>query len=149
MFGQTLKQLRDRLNVTQEQLSARTGVAQATISAIEKRDSRSSRYAVELATGLGVTVEQMKNLPLEQLVGIATRTLAQPLHLTAREPTAALYGSATSVARETLLRLFDELTEPQKATIIEQARALADANRLVLQTFAARDTQGDSGGDHY
>lgn len=147
-FGHTLKLLRERMGMTQTKLAELSGVAQTTISILEKRNSKSSRYAVELATALGVTVEQMKNVPIAQLHEYSIGARGSVLPLVAREPTVALHHAATSVTRETLLRLFDELTEPQKATIIEQVRSLVDANRLVLQTFAARDGRGDTGGDH-
>jgi transcriptional regulator with XRE-family HTH domain len=147
-FGKKLKTLRDRLDITQEALAERSGVAQATISALERRDSERSRYAIQLATALGVTVEQMHNLSDDMLYAQATRRASIRPQLAAGEPDAMPYYTPPSSNRDALLRLFDELTAPQVAIVLEQIRSFVDANRLVLQTFAARDGNDTPEGDH-
>jgi transcriptional regulator with XRE-family HTH domain len=146
-FGSTLKWLREALDLTQDELSERSGVKQATISVLERRDSRSSRYAVDLATALGVTVEQMQHLPRDQLYATATRKSLPRPALIAYEP-AATYYKGSAPATDQLVRLFDELTAPQRTIIFEQIRSFVDANRLVLQTFATRDGNDTADGDH-
>lgn len=53
--GARVKQARQTLGWTQTELASRVGVGQATISALEKRDSSWTQYLVELATALGVS----------------------------------------------------------------------------------------------
>jgi transcriptional regulator with XRE-family HTH domain len=67
-LGKTLLKIRESKGLSQEALSKltgwtdetpQTGVSQGAISAIEKRDSYSSRHAPALAKALGVSIEQL------------------------------------------------------------------------------------------
>lgn len=58
-FGEALRVFRENKGWTQEKLSEESGVDQATISAIEVRQSSRSRYSAQLARALGTTVEEM------------------------------------------------------------------------------------------
>lgn len=60
-LGQNLRRLRQARNLTQTQLSDRTGglVSQGAIAALEKRDSTSSNFATALATALGVSINEL------------------------------------------------------------------------------------------
>lgn len=56
-FSARLKQARDYANLSQEELSTRSGVKQGTISKIERGDSESSTFTVQLALACGIRPE--------------------------------------------------------------------------------------------
>lgn len=58
-LGKRVKALREGLGLTLEQLADRSGVDLGTIGALEVRDSSRSKYAAQLATALGVTLEDL------------------------------------------------------------------------------------------
>jgi transcriptional regulator with XRE-family HTH domain len=60
-LGKKIKSLREARGLSQEELSAMTNsvVSQGAISALEKRDSTTSRYAPILAQALGVPVGEL------------------------------------------------------------------------------------------
>lgn len=59
-LGAQIKFHRDRLGLTLEQLSDRSGVEVGTISALENRDSSRSQFASAIARGLGMSVEELE-----------------------------------------------------------------------------------------
>ena len=71
-LGENVKKQRELLGLSQSELSARTGerVSQGAISALEKRDSKSSEFTAILAEALGVTVDSLLGKPfvVKQLV---------------------------------------------------------------------------------
>lgn len=60
-LGNNIKKLRESKKLSQEQLSELTGgkVSQGAISALEKRDSTSSKHAPELAKALNVKLSEL------------------------------------------------------------------------------------------
>lgn len=60
-LGNNLKKLREDRGLSQDELSTLTNgaVSQGTISALEKRDSASSEFAVALAAALKVSVNEL------------------------------------------------------------------------------------------
>lgn len=58
-LGNRVKTLRKRLKLTLEQLSERSGVDLGTIAALENRDSIRSKFAPQLASALGVSLENL------------------------------------------------------------------------------------------
>lgn len=86
-LGKRIREAREARDWTQEELARRSGVAQATISALETRDSRRSEYAAPLAEALGVSVEELAG-------STAIRNL-----LSARESTPASYHPADTADR--------------------------------------------------
>lgn len=60
-LGKNIKRIRESKNLSQEQLSELTGgkVSQGAISALEKRDSTSSRHAPLLAKALNVKLSEL------------------------------------------------------------------------------------------
>lgn len=60
-LGKNIKEQRLKKGLSQDDLSALTGgkVSQGAISALEKRDSSSSEYTVQLAQALDVTVNEL------------------------------------------------------------------------------------------
>lgn len=63
-LGKKIKALREQLNLSQDELSALTDgvVSQGAISAIEKRDSTTSKHTPALAKALGVDVNQLYDI---------------------------------------------------------------------------------------
>jgi phage repressor protein C with HTH and peptisase S24 domain len=65
-IGQNIRYHRaTRLGWTLEQLSAQTGVDVGTISALENRDSKRSMFFAPIASGLGITLEELQMDPVE------------------------------------------------------------------------------------
>jgi SOS-response transcriptional repressor LexA len=58
-LGERIRQRREALGLTLEQLSERCGVDVGTISALENRKSKRSEYAAQIASGLGLTMEEL------------------------------------------------------------------------------------------
>jgi len=58
-LGQQVKRIRNHLGLTLEQLARRSGVDVGTISALEVRASTRSKYAQQLAAGLGVSLDEL------------------------------------------------------------------------------------------
>lgn len=60
-LGKRVKEARKMAGITQARLGELTGVTQTAIQLLERRDSESSKFVVELAAALGVTAEWLKN----------------------------------------------------------------------------------------
>ena len=60
-MGYKIKEIREKKNMTQEDLSARSGVSRATISALENGSSRATttKTLMNIARALGVTIEAL------------------------------------------------------------------------------------------
>jgi len=58
-LGQQIRRLRNQLGLTLEQLAERSGVDVGTISALEVRGSTRSKYAPQIAAGLGVSLDEL------------------------------------------------------------------------------------------
>lgn len=58
-LGSQVRKYRLQLGLTLEELEKRSGVARGTISALENRGSNKSEYARQLATALGLSLEQL------------------------------------------------------------------------------------------
>ena len=71
-LGKRIRDHRLHLGWTLEKLSQKSGVDIGTISALEKRDSKKSEFAVAIARGLGLSLEQLETGE------IPTNTAARP-----------------------------------------------------------------------
>lgn len=60
-LGIRVKQLRESKGLSQAELANKVGVSQTAIHLLEQRDSKSSKFLVELATALSVTPDFLKN----------------------------------------------------------------------------------------
>lgn len=59
-MGYKIKEVRESLNLTQEQLAERSGVSRGTISALENGEPvTTSKTLVKLAKAMGVSVDQI------------------------------------------------------------------------------------------
>lgn len=60
-MGYKIKEIREKKNMTQEDLSARSGVSRATISALENGSSRATttKTLMNIARALGVSIEAL------------------------------------------------------------------------------------------
>lgn len=60
-MGYRIKELREKNNMTQDELSTRSGVSRATICALEKGTERATttKTLMSLARALGVSVEDL------------------------------------------------------------------------------------------
>jgi transcriptional regulator with XRE-family HTH domain len=111
-LGKKIRTLREQQGLSQEELSALTGgaVSQGAISALEKRDSTTSKHVPDLANALGVPVSQLYDSSEYQLTPdmIAHLKVLQQLPDYAREEvirdaikTAELITKATTAANRT------------------------------------------------
>jgi phage repressor protein C with HTH and peptisase S24 domain len=80
-LGENLKRIREAQGLTQYELSEKTNnvVSQGAISALEKRDSETSRFSAQLAEALGVSINE--------LLGINYTTNEESIHLRANQST--------------------------------------------------------------
>lgn len=60
-LGSRIRYYRNKAGWTLEQLSERCGVDVGTINALENRNSRRSQYAVQIASGFGLTLNQLED----------------------------------------------------------------------------------------
>lgn len=58
-LGKNIKKFREEYGLTQEQLAGAAGVSQGVVSAIERRDSKSSAHTNAFAKALGLTVDDL------------------------------------------------------------------------------------------
>lgn len=60
-MGYRIKEIREKQNMTQEELSAQSGVSRATISSLENGSSRATttKTLMRIARTLGVPVEEL------------------------------------------------------------------------------------------
>lgn len=60
-MGYKIKEVREKKNMTQEELSKRSGVSRGTISALENGTSRATttKTLMNIARALGITVEEL------------------------------------------------------------------------------------------
>lgn len=87
-LGKQIRFYREKLDLTLETLSERSGVDLGTISALEMRDSSRSKYARAIAQSLGLTLDQLMDESRDWLAARATQSSAV---LQLREPPVAAY----------------------------------------------------------
>lgn len=68
-FNDRLKKAREQTGMSQQGLAMKSGVKQATISKIERGDSKSSTHTVELALACGVRPEWLATGEGEMVLG--------------------------------------------------------------------------------
>lgn len=91
-LGKQIRLHRERLQLTLEGLSDKTGVDIGTISALENRDSQRSKFASRIAAGLGLTLEQLEDESFDP-----DRTTLTPQQVDAINKTASLIGPGQTV----------------------------------------------------
>lgn len=115
-MGRRIKELREAIGWTQERLAQEAEVGQATISAIETRDSSRSIYAARLAAAMGVTVELlMSDTPIPEL--LKARAKAQKT------------GAALTPFQRQVLADMEELLEEDQQRFASELKAAADQAR--------------------
>lgn len=77
-LGNQIKKYRQRTGLTLEALEEISGVDVGTISALERRDSRKTKYARAIARAFGLTVEQLEDEEREHEVRLAQPGAAAP-----------------------------------------------------------------------
>ena len=158
-YGRKLKAIREALGLTQPEVAAHTQVQQATISAIEIRDSTRSEHIPTLARFYGLSMDDLVADDLDTLVAKALAHHASPGDI-ARPPPVGLI-EADSPARaakappapydvprdiETeLLRLLGELTPEQRQLLLKEVEGTVAANRTIAQHYAARGAANSKG----
>jgi transcriptional regulator with XRE-family HTH domain len=55
-LGARIKEVRERLNISQPELSRKSGISQQALSNLEQRDSKTSEWAPHIADALGVSL---------------------------------------------------------------------------------------------
>lgn len=139
-LGKKIRALREHLGLSQAELGKRAQVEQATLSAIETRDSSRSTYLVPLARALGVGLEDLRDRTVQELVAAMSKAPDETT-LTAQEPT-PLY----SVSREMqgrLIRMFQELPPEQQAAFLEEIERTSESNRNIARHYQKHRTLHD------
>lgn len=135
-IGHKIRALREARDWTQAKLGELAGVEQATLSAIEKRDSTRSEYIAPLAGALDVPLDELIALPVEVLVS-RYGTGVPPQRVSQAVDSLTLY-SAPGEMQSRLLELFDELTAPQQLAVLDELKSTVEANRTILQHYEGR-----------
>jgi transcriptional regulator with XRE-family HTH domain len=104
--------------MSQEQLADAIGVAQGVIAAIERRDSKTSQYAPQIAAALGVTLEE----------------------LILDEKAAAVRNPRDSLApnERLLVELFKGLTKRQQDAFLARLKEVKEQNDELLVELCGR-----------
>lgn len=135
-MGGKIKALRLAKGWSQGHLGSLAGVEQATLSALERRDSTRSEYFVPLARALGVTFEELRSLSVEALLSCrAPAPATSPPAREVREPSPLELYSTPGDRQSALLRLFDELTPPQQAALLTELETTVQANRAIAMHY--------------
>lgn len=135
-IGHKIRALREARDWTQAKLGDLAGVEQATLSALEKRDSTRSEYIAALAGALDVPLDELIALPVEVLV--SRYGTGAPQSKSSQPPEPLTLYSAPGEMQSRLLELFDELTAPQQRAVLDELKATVDANRAILQHYEGR-----------
>lgn len=119
-LGQNIKRLREAQGLTREELAVKTGgkVTQGIITALEKRDSKASQYAAQIAAALGVSVDVLLTGEGQPVEKPSAPTLT-PKH-------------------QALLGLFDGLTQRQQEDLIRELQEKKQQNEELLTELLKR-----------
>lgn len=118
-LGSRIRYYREKAGWTLDQLSERCGVDVGTISALENRNSQRSKYAVMIAAGFGLTLNQLEdeaadyNVPAEP----------QPEQLGANQKPAT-YTPKLSHDEALLLQAFRAASEETRAAMLAFAKSV-------------------------
>lgn len=119
-LGQNIKRLREAQGLTQDELAVKAGgkVTQGIIAALEKRDSKASQYAANIAAALGVSVDAL-------LTGEG-------------QPPERSAVPALNPKQQALLGLFDGLTQRQQEDLIRELQEKKQQNEELLTELLKR-----------
>ena len=143
-LGSKIKALRERRDWSQAFLADKAGVGRQTLHIIEQRDSARSVHFPAIARALGVTVDELAHLSVDELVVASTYQSPNPpaSALATNEPAPELHLYATPADRQnTLLRLFDQLTAPQQAQYLAELQTQVQANRAIAAHYQGRSVR--------
>lgn len=85
-IGKQIRHYRDKAGWTLDDLCEASGVEPGTISALENRDSNSSRFFLPIAKAFGLTLEELADASVDHELRIAVPVEAAAIPLPAREP---------------------------------------------------------------
>jgi len=126
-LGHRIRQLRNQLGLTLEQLSERSGVDIGTISALEMRGSTRSKYAQQIAAGLGVSLDELlSGRQIEVFQTPQTRDAQWLL---------AVWQSASEEAREVARFALSDIDAPLPAWADKDMRQYVNHMTLVAQRW--------------
>lgn len=111
-LAQLIQRIRDEYGINESEVARRIGVHASTVNNWTNR-RRGSGRGPQVATLHRIT-EEFPKFSEERVFAAARRLPPKPL---------------TPDAKERLLKLFDELTEEQQASMEAQVRAVVDINR--------------------
>ena len=108
-LGLNVKRLRIRAGLTQAELAELVGLDQAAISALERRDSRSSTYASALARALNTSTDELLTGEIAEKPEEAEVAMINPAELS---ELITHYTQATDIGRQQLLRAARNIEKP-------------------------------------
>ena len=115
-IGKQVKHYREKLKWGQKELSEAAEVDVGTISALEVRDSKSSKYFLPIARAFGLTLEQLANESVDWPIDRMRQGVIDLAHHAAKEAS-PLYGW------------------PFESVTTEQYNALTTAQRQTIETM--------------
>lgn len=129
-LGSRIRHYREKAGWTLDQLSDRCGVDVGTISALENRNSQRSKYAVKIAAGFGLTLNQLEDEAADHEVPAELK----PEHIVAKQKPAS-YSPKLSNDEALLLQAFRTASEETRAAMLAFAKSvLPDRKGFVRRT---------------
>lgn len=116
-LGSRIRHYRLKAGWTLEQLSDRCGVDVGTINALENRNSRRSQYAVQIASGFGLTLNQLEDEAADHKVPANP----EPIEVNQKSAT---YNSKLSDDEALLLQGFRAASEETRAAMLAFAKSV-------------------------
>lgn len=118
-LGSRIRHYRKKARWTLEKLSEECGVDVGTISAIENRESQRSKYAVEIAAGFGLTLNQLQDENADYDVPMKPQADV----LAVKQP-AAPYVPKISEEEAMLLQAYRSASEETRAAMLAIAKSV-------------------------
>ncbi len=133
-LGKNIKKWRKRLNLTQEAVAARANMSQAALSALERRDSKTSEFLSNIAAALGLSIAELLNGSEYNSGTQVDGTISHKL-ISVQEPISA-YTIDDPESRE-ILEIYKAMTPEERKATLEFLRTLSPRQRLQAEAVAA------------
>lgn len=125
-IGKRIRHYRKKLGWGQKDLSDAANVDIGTISALERRDSKSSEYFLPIAKAFGLTLEQLADETTDWPIDLAQLGKGGATRMEAAEPKAA-YGWPF---KDITMEQYSTLSHPQRRTIEDMILTILNAQAI-------------------
>jgi transcriptional regulator with XRE-family HTH domain len=104
-LGANVKRLREAAGLTQTQLAELAHMDQQAVAALEKRDSKSSSFALALAHALGVSIDDLLGTGQPKTLRIVETPASTEMSTMEVLQLIDLYGHSTKTGRDQIMRM--------------------------------------------